>query len=374
MLRTIGAHLANDGHDVHVFATVPSYRSDGSTDTVSKRQTIDGLHIRRMFAFQEKNRLFIFRLINVLLYCVGLFARIITLRPDVVTVSTFPPVIAAWTTSLAAKLVGAKLIYHCQDIHPEVSKYSGGRLGRGGIFKLLCWLDNQTLRRAAAIIVLSQDMRNTLTLRGLGTLPVHVINNFLLDDFSNTDMDVSAWMKGPDRTRIIFAGNLGKFQNLHLLSDGIAPCLNANPSLELFFLGSGSEEAKLKKRWAHTSQVKFAPFMPFAAAKTLIADADIGIVSLAPNIYHVSYPSKVLSYLGLGLPLLVLVEPESQLASEIQSAGIGMVPASLTPSDIAKTVTALSTLQKDTTAWYNENASIEVVLDKWRHILGGLTH
>ena len=74
-----------------------------------------------------------------------------------------------------------KFIYHMQDIHPELSVYSGGRLGRGLAMRLMRWLDNQTLRRSAAIVVLSQDMADTLAERRLGPLPVYIINNFSLD-------------------------------------------------------------------------------------------------------------------------------------------------------------------------------------------------
>ncbi|WP_147127706.1 glycosyltransferase family 4 protein [Shimia ponticola] len=340
MLREIAGHFATPEagpHEVHAFASQPSYRDGGAG--APARETLDGIKVRRCFAFQGEKRNPVKRLANVVIYCLALMLHILRLRPDVVTASTFPPVAAGWCASLASRMVGARFIYHMQDIHPEVSVYSGGALGKGVLRRVLTWLDNQTLRRSAAIVTLSEDMADTLRARGLGPLPIHVINNFELTDFdASPDAAASvdpALLKAPGTTRVIFAGNLGRFQNLPALSAGIARCFDDHPDLELMFLGSGQAEAELKAAWGAHPQVRFAPFMPFAQAQSVIADADIGLVSLTPDIYRVAYPSKILTYAGLGLPVFALVEPESRLAQDLEAKGQGVVPQSPAPDDIA---------------------------------------
>lgn len=333
MLRYIGERLSDAGHDVHVFSTKPSYRESGYAPS---SEDLRGLNVRRIRVFRENRSNFILRLLNVLLYCVGVFVHIIRIRPDVVTASTFPPVFAAWAASLAAKLVGAKFIYHMQDIHPEVSQYSGGIMGRGLFYRALAWVDNQTLRRAEVVIVLSRDMSMTLRERGLGNLPIRIINNFLLDDFGESDnARVSQELcKKPGVRRIIFAGNLGRFQNLPLLVEGVASCLERYSDLELFLLGDGEALPELCSRWGGHPQIQFAPFLPFSHARALIEDSDIALVSLARDIYKVSYPSKILTYLELGIPILALVEKESEMAHEIMDNHLGLVPESQTPQGV----------------------------------------
>jgi hypothetical protein len=52
---------------------------------------------------------------------VGVFWQaIVRKRYDVIMVSTSPPVLAGWFVAVAAKLSGARFIYHCMDIHPEI--------------------------------------------------------------------------------------------------------------------------------------------------------------------------------------------------------------------------------------------------------------
>jgi colanic acid biosynthesis glycosyl transferase WcaI len=333
MLRTIGDALADEGHEIHVFASIPSYR--GRQPAV-RRERLGALDITRCWVFSEYRKKPLIRFANLLLYCLALIFHILRLRPDVVTASTFPPIVAGWSASLASRIVGAKFIYHMQDVHPEVSMYSGGWLGRGVIFKVMRWMDNKTLLRAVRIIVLSQDMADTLRKRGIGPLPITVINNFLLEGFDPAVASTPEWLsKKPGMRRIIFAGNLGRFQNLPLLTEGVAQLFGWNPDLELLLLGDGDAEAELKARWGGNPHVRFAPFLPYSQARSLIAEADLGLVSLTPDIYKVSYPSKLLTYLGLGVPVLALVEPESALAQEVIAKRLGAVPASATPAAIA---------------------------------------
>ena len=373
MLRTIGEGMVDAGHEVHVFASKPSYRDVGAL--AAKRELLGRLNVRRCWVFQENRKNPVLRAVNVVLYALALFFHVLRLRPDVVTASTFPPVLAAWWASLAARLVGAKFVYHMMDIHPEVSGYSGGRLGRGRPAKILRWLDNQTLRRSAAIIVLSQDMADTLAARGLGALPVHVINNFSLDDFAAGDAPPAELHRDPAKRRVIFAGNLGRFQNLPLLAEGVAQCFDDHPDLDLFFLGDGAAQADLMARWGDHPQVRFGPFLPFAQAKHLVAEASVGLVSLTPDIYRVAYPSKVLTYAGLGVPVLALVEPESHLAQGLESAGIGAVAQAATPEAIGAALRKLlnNPPSRDMVlAWYKDTADQRHVLDQWGAMIAGL--
>lgn len=375
-LRAIGEELAEGGHDVHTFSSVNSYRDSDSDKPSLRYEALGSLNVRRIWVFPSEKSFILKRLANVIIYCVGLFFEVLRLRPDVVTASTFPPVIAAWTASLASQMIGARFVYHIQDIHPEISIYSGGRLGRGLPMKILRALDNQTLRRSSAIVVLSTDMANTLRDRGLGELPLHVINNLSLDVSSSQTLGPPAeFRKSEGRRRVIFAGNLGRFQRLPLLANGVSRLFSRYPDLELCFLGDGTALPELKANWGGHPQVLFANYMPFEQARLLIEEADVGLVSLSPGVYKVAYPSKVLTYAGLGIPILALVEPESELANALKSGGIGAVPAEDTPTAIASELEFLLNREVEHNVvrnWHDETAGSSQILTRWRELIDGL--
>jgi glycosyltransferase involved in cell wall biosynthesis len=369
ILRSVAEDLADAGHEVQVFASRPSYRGIASAPA---REILGALQVRRTWVFRENRANPVTRALNVLLYCGGLIIHILRTRPDLVIAATSPPIFAGWSASIAARLVGARFIYHMQDIHPEVSKYSGGWLGHGIALRLLTWLDNQTLRRATGVVVLSEDMANTIRARGIGDLPIHVIGNFLLESFDDAIPPPPELRKAAGRKRAIFAGNLGRFQNLPVLAEGVAGCFVRHPELELFFLGDGAALPELKARWGDNPQVRFAPFLPFCQARDLIAESDVGLVSLAPNIYRVAYPSKVLSYLGLGIPVLAVVESDSMLAKLIRDNGIGAVPRDLGPESIGAALQWIidnSGAHTNVRNWHRMHATREVALRDWRAII-----
>lgn len=376
MLRAIGDALADAGHEVHVLSSMPSYRSDAHRRDTPRREKLGELAVRRIRVFADEKCNPLRRLANVVLYCWALFVTVLRLRPDVVTASTFPPVVAAWSASLAARLVGSKFVYHMQDIHPEVSVYSGGRLGRGLPMRFMRWLDNQTLRRSNVILVLSQDMADTLEQRKLGPLPVHVINNFSLDLSDDAEAPPAELRKPAGSRRVIFAGNLGRFQNLPQMADGVSQLFAEFPDLELFFLGDGTALPELKRRWGDHPQVGFGPFLPFAQAKSLIAESDVGLVSLEKNIYRVAYPSKIASYLSLGVPVLALVEQDSSIARQIISNGLG---SAAPVEDSAAVAAALHKLLEEHTyvhqrlpEWISQEASAKTLLQRWVQLFNDL--
>ncbi|MGG7646083.1 glycosyltransferase family 4 protein [Rhodovulum sp. YNF3179] len=374
MLRAMGDHFASAGHKVQVLTSVPSYR-DGAVKA-PRRERLGSLDVRRAWVFsREKARPFR-RFANIILYCSKLFGRILHARPDIVIASTFPPVIAAWTASFAARLTGARFVYHMQDIHPEVSQISGHVLGKRLPARISLALDNQTLRRSAAIVVLSEDMAATLGARGLGALPIRVINNFSLSaDTAQSHVPPESLEKPGGVRRLIFAGNLGRFQNLAALTEGISRLFGRYPDLELMFLGDGSAKAALERDWGGHPQVKFAPFLPFSQAQELIRTADVGLVALAPGIYRVAYPSKLLTYAQLGVAVLALVEPESALARDIRERGLGVVPKSDDPRDIAEALDELlasADRREALAAFAADTAQPSVALSRWDALLKGL--
>ena len=373
MLYDVAKHFAGRGDEVEVFASQPSY---GSTTKSPKIEHRDGFTIRRAWVFAEDKSKPFTRLINMLLYCFALFRRIISSRPDVVTAGSFPPVAAAFVASLSARLVGARFIYHIQDIHPEVSIFSGGLLGKAPFAGIMRWLDNGTLRRAAQIIVLSPDMAATLQARLPNRpLPIQTISNFQQPASTDDCTPPADLIKKTGTRRAIFAGNMGKFQNLELLCEGFTLCFARHPELELLLIGDGEMKPALEKRWADTKQIRFGPFLPYAQAESLIAGADFGLISLAPNIHHVSHPSKALSYFSVGLPALALIEPESAMAQTIEREGLGAVPAEPTPEAIAAAIDRMLE-REDASAtvleYHRQNTQKSAVMAKWETLFNVL--
>ncbi len=332
MLRIIGEHLDKDGFDVTVFSTQPGYNGVYEGPSLPRRAEEAGLTVRRARIPGAGSSLG--RLLGGLVYGLLLIAHCLRNRRsyDAISVSTVPPVIMGLCGTIAARLAGAKLVYHCMDLYPEIAVASG--LSREGfVTRIARRLDMITVRSAAAVVVLSDDMAATLTTRGHHNRNVVILNNFTIEEASQAAELPAEFARADDKAdgersfRVLFAGNLGRFQGLDTIMAGFLAARETEPSLELCFMGAGAMEPELRAMAGDElgRSVKFWDHSPLPVAMAAIAEADLALVSLAPGLIKSAFPSKTLMYLEMGTRILAVVEPGSALASLVEDEEVGVV-------------------------------------------------
>lgn len=342
LLRRIAATLSGaEYYRVSVFTGQPAYSSDVVAEGKRKRfEFVDeNTQVIRARLFPEKRFRSIFQRLNAVLYSLQLVLRILVKRPDAVMCSTQPPIVAAAMAQQAASLVGAQFIYHLQDIHPEVA-WTSGLLRPSWASRLLLRIDARTCRKADKVVVLSDDMADSIEQRS-GSMQKRpsVIQNFNLPNYSKANEVPPGLRKSPHVFRLLFAGNVGHFQNLECLVSAVSH-VHASQPFELVIMGEGKAKAKLQQLALRTpdSPIRFFPYQSLSTAETLMAEAEICVVSLLPEVYRFAFPSKVVSYLSLGCPLLVIAEKDSQLGRLPSELGVGYSCDSSSILEIAKTI------------------------------------
>jgi len=263
----------------------------------------------------------------------------------VVTVSTAPPVLLAFSVALACKIRRMKLVYHCMDVHPEIGQIAG-EFNKEWVFNFLIKLDQFTCRAASRIIVLSGDMKQSLLQRD-DTLQnkIEIINNYNLGS-NQLLVKQNFFNQNDGKFRIVFAGNIGRFQNLDILVTALSRA-NSKANMQLVFVGEGTALDQLKNLVQELKLegfVQFIPHQPICIAKKIIKDSQIAVVSIQEKIIHYAYPSKTMTYLSLGTPILALVEKESELAETIINHNLGFV---CSPKDIESLSNVISNLSNE---------------------------
>jgi glycosyltransferase involved in cell wall biosynthesis len=278
---------------------------------------------RRLFGESKGN--WPARVANLLLFSAKVAWHVLRHRYGVVMAATTPPVLVARSASAAARLRGSRFVYHCQDIHPEITE-NAGLLSSRTLTSFLRWLDGATCRSASAIVVLSRDMAATISgSRGVESERVRIINNFELDSTS-AEVALPAELEKPKRAfRVLFAGNIGYFQGLDTVI-AAADRLRDRPGIELVFMGDGAGVERLKAQAGDLlgRTVKFVGRYPQSIAERALASADLGLISVDANVYRYAYPSKTMTYLKAGCPLLVVVETDSELAQLVRGRDLGV--------------------------------------------------
>nr|WP_231364110.1 glycosyltransferase family 4 protein [Thioalkalivibrio sp. ALMg11] len=340
LLRRIAAHLRQEGHQVHVLSSQPSYRATASNERRPKRDVIDDVTVERLNLPTEIGRPVV-RILNALRLGTSLLYRVLTRRYDVIVISTVPPILGGFSAALAARLSGARFIYHAMDIHPEIGRISG-EFSQPLVFKTLRKLDSWSCRQADPVVVLSRDMEKTLRGRAGGDrFRVEVLNNFPLPDDGGAG---SPEEMGSDRLTVIYAGNLGRFQGLQTIVEAMEK-LTERTDIELLLMGDGVARSELEAQAKRSgAKVRFLGTHPVETAKAAMRRADIGFVSLIPEMYRYAYPSKTMAYLEQGCPIIAAVEDESDLARQIRDQRCGF---SVPPGDSDRLAALLASLADD---------------------------
>jgi colanic acid biosynthesis glycosyl transferase WcaI len=344
MLRSIGRRLVEEGHEVTVLTAQPSYNRATRGEKRPRVEQLDGMTVRRARLLPESKRNYLLRGLNMLLF-MGAVRRTIlaakgTQAYDAVMASTMPPVLVAASARRAARRRGAAFLYHMMDIYPEIALVSGMKK-EGALTRWLGRVDARNCEQAARVIVLSEDMKEAIAVRGLDVSNVAVRNNFRLESFDGDETDAAlppGLAKPEGAFRLLFAGNLGRFQGLEQVLEAVKRVAPEHPELRLDFLGEGHARTRLEEQAGELlgRQVFFHGYLPLEQAAAAVRTADLSLVTLQPHIIRHAYPSKTMTCLAEGSPLLAMVEPDSELARMVRDEQVGFVAPQEDPAALAE--------------------------------------
>jgi len=378
MLRSIAETLGENGFRVSVVTAQPSYGASSAHRRVPVRQTEGGVAIRRLPLLPERKTQLARRMVNLVAFAVQASVQVLRAdNPQVVMAATTPPVLVAWMTSLAARARGAAFVYHNQDIYPEVLGPAPGGMKRL-LQSLVRRLDTATGKRAAKVVVLSRDMAATWQGRGLSHSGTVTINNFFdVNDEAGVDnapvLAVSPRAHG--KRRLVFAGNVGHFQDLAGLVRAVRDV--DDDRLELIVVGDGAALEECQR--AASDHTRFIGRCAPAVAQAWIESADACVVSLHAGVIPFVYPSKTFAYLAAGVPLFVRVEPDSELGERVIENELGWVVSPADAMGLNRSLRAFASAEEATLVGMRERATAvslahnrEATLGDWTDLFRSL--
>lgn len=128
-----------------------------------------------------------------------------------------------------------------------------------------------------------------------------------------------------DKPIFIYGGNLGKPQGIPFLME----CLEANAGrtdCHFVVIGTGTELPKLKAWYAEHSDnanVTVMEGLPKAEYDELVRSCDVGLIFLDHRFTIPNFPSRLLSYLENGMPVLCATDPNTDMGRIAEENGFG---------------------------------------------------
>ena len=125
--------------------------------------------------------------------------------------------------------------------------------------------------------------------------------------------------------RLLYAGTLGRKHNPLLLVELIDRLRERGIDAELTVISEGEGAGLLAQaateRPAITDFVRVMPFQPPEGLSQVLSCGDVLVALLEPGASKFSIPSKVLSYLAAGRPVLGIMPSDNPAAIDIEEAG-----------------------------------------------------
>ena len=325
-------HLAAVGHDVEVCTTFPYYPEwrvpaeyRGKLASSEKRM---GVNIFRSYAYIPNPATPLKRVLHeasfVLTSTIRALAR---KRPDVLLVVS-PPLGLAVTAILLNRLRRIPYVFDVEDLQPD----SAGDLGMlpAWAVKLLYKVEKAAYSHARLVTTLTSSMRKKITSKGVAEEKVELLEPRMDDSLINLlPEEASAFRQRYDlgeKFLVTHSGNMGVKQGLDVVL-GAAEQNRSDHSMLFLFVGSGSDCDRIQRRSAEMKldNVRFLPLLAEADFRGLLAASGVCLVTQQQSASEIAFPSKIVTYLAAGRPIVVAVNPESEVARITRESGAGKV-------------------------------------------------
>jgi glycosyltransferase involved in cell wall biosynthesis len=331
--------LAARGHEVvHAFASsLQTPRGDlakkpGDSPTLEFREIqMNPDYIRYKYSFRRRRNMEV-------RYGKEVAKFIIAWKPDAV-LSGNTPTETQEPITRAAIADGGRFYYWVQDFYSlAVDKLLRRKIPLAGAW-VGAWyrhLDRQQFGRSSRIIAITEDFRPILSNEfGVDPSQVSVVPNWaLIEDIPTLPKD-NAWSRRHmlhDKFVFLYSGTIGMKHNPAMLLE-LARRHSGNPQVRVVIVSEGIGAEWLKKEAAAAKLTNFVilPYQPFQDLPSVLASGDVLVGILEEEAGTFSVPSKTLSYLCAGRPLL-LAMPLDNLAARItrdHRAGLTVAPGDL---------------------------------------------
>ena len=348
-IHLLARDLVARGHVVTSITGIPNYPTGEvyhgyGVRPWPQRETRDGVRVVRVPLYPDHSRSAVKRVLNYTSFAMSAaaFGPALSGPADVMWVF-HPPLTVALPATVIATLRGIPFVYEVQDMWPETLAATG-MVRSPRLLSAVNEVANRVYRRADRITVISPGFKRNLVGKGVPASKIEVIPNWADEEtyrpFERDDaLACECGMEG--KFNVLYAGNLGAAQRLGNVLDAAAR-LRDLPDLQFVLVGDGVEERELRRRAAAEGldNVRFLGRMPAHRIASLAAVSEVLLVHLKRDpLFEITIPSKTISALACGRPVLSVTVGDA--AEVIEQAGAGLTCAPEQPAELSRCVRAL---------------------------------
>ncbi len=243
-------------------------------------------------------------------------------------------------------------VYNLQDIFPDSLLNSGIIKSKKNIlWKFGSKLENYIYKNSDKMIVISEDFKNNLLMKGVPEEKIQIIPNWAdtkkIASIERKDNYVfKKYNLDPNKFYVSYSGNIGHTQNFDLLIEAAKAFEKLDSQVCFLIIGEGSEKNNLIKTIENSclGNIVLLPFQPYDEIASVFSAGDLGIIISKPGIGNNSVPSKTWGYIEAKTPIIASFDSNSELSRLVNENHIGVAIES---NDLTGFINSISKLKKD---------------------------
>ncbi|MEW6387995.1 MAG: glycosyltransferase family 4 protein [Thermodesulfobacteriota bacterium] len=344
----LGQALRSRGHEVTVLTGLPRYHVAEPGGAYRRRpliyETYHGLRVVRTFNLKIPWDIPVLRGADQFVFAFFAAGTGMLLPPFDVALVYSPPLplaLAAWGL---CRLRRRPLVVNVQDLFPQ-SAIDLGLLHNPYLIRFFRGLETFLYQRADLVMVHSEGNRRLILASGGAPERVMTVSNWVdtaevrpgrRDNWVRTTLGLN------QRFLVSFAGIMGYSQDLETVLQS-ADLLRDEPEIAFVLVGDGVEKPKLVEmvRRRNLTNVFFLPMQPKERYPDVLAASDLCLATLRPEVKTPVVPSKILSIMAAGRPVLAGLPLEGDAPALISEAGCGLAVPPGRPDSMAQAIRQL---------------------------------
>ncbi len=242
------------------------------------------------------------------------------------------PVAAALVIQGAAKARGQNVVLWLQELQSDLSSIPGTRALPNRLFTSL---ERRIAASADKVIAISDGFASFATAARKGDPNgVTVLPNWAPLRYIPSRHRINQWSTDnglhPDRHRVLYSGRLGVEHRPEEIA-ALALTLTAEGDVDFVIVAAGQGVDALRRRPELISHphIHFHELQPLASLADVLASADVLLGSLDDRASEALVPSKILSYLCAGRPVVALMKDSNPSAVLVEEIGAGLAAADI---------------------------------------------
>lgn len=344
-------YLASLKHQITVCTTFPYYPewkvAAPYAGKIMSGETRNGVRILRNYAYVPKRVSSLKRVLHEASFIASSLLRaLVQKRPDLLLVVS-PPLGLALNAFILSRLWRIPYVFDVEDLQPDAAAELG--MLPKPILKIMYKVEAFAYRHAALVSTITTGMQRKIVAKG-----VPEEKTALFEPRSDSSLSDISFEEGRafrakyslnDKFIVSHSGNMGVKQGLDVILDTAA--LNRDDHSAVFVIvGDGAVRSKIQQRAQEMNlpNLIFLPLLDSFEFRGFLKASDICLVTQQRTVSDMVFPSKTVTYLAAGCPVIASVNKNSEVARTIEESNAGLV---VEPENAAALLAGIHQLRSD---------------------------